>query len=49
MHYYYMEQPAKLSRSFPFRQIGTLHFAPIPTTPYCGLKPTLLLPYPLDI
>ena len=30
----------------PFRQVGTLHFASIPTTPYCGLKPTLLLPDP---
>lgn len=34
------EQSAKVSRSCPFRQVGTLQFASIPTIPRCGLKPT---------
>ena len=40
------KQSAKPSSSYPFRQVGALHFASIPTIPYCGLKPILLLPGP---
>lgn len=42
------EQFAWLSRNCPFWQVGTLHFASVSAPPYCGLKPTLFLPGPLD-
>lgn len=43
------KQSAKLCSSCPFRQVGILHCASIPTTPYCVLNPQCLCLVPVDI